>query len=502
MPETKQITEPVEPNAQSDGQRFHELDRKAVALTMAGVLIAIFMGSLDQTIVATALPTIAKSLHAFGSYSAVVTAYLIASTVALPIGGKLSDVQGRKRFLIGGMVWFVVASALCGLSRTMTQLICFRALKGLGTGVMQAAAFTTIADLYPPIRRGRSIGMVAMISIVANIVGPLLGGYLTDGPGWRYIFLINVPVGLVGCIVVARFFPPIRRPAVENFKIDYWGSLSMVGGVVPVLWALQKVGDGDRWLSSGVAVPIGLGVFFVAVFIAVERHAEHPIVPMNVFRNSIISISLLNSGLSMAALFGVTIFVPLFLQAVLHASAKESGQILLPLSITIALTATATGHLVGYTGRYRSLALAGAAIAIVGAYLLAHMSPDTSRITVLRNTVITGFGLAIIMPIYNLTVQNAAHLAVLGVATSMVYFVRYISSSIGMAVYGTILTTQTKSAGLASALNSVYWVLTGLVMTVFVATFFLRDIPLRRSNVQKEIAACEDGSRPELSWEP
>jgi EmrB/QacA subfamily drug resistance transporter len=488
MIETKEITEPLESDARSARPGFHELDRKAVALTMVGVLIAIFMGSLDQTIVATALPTIAKSLHAFGSYSAVVTAYLIASTIALPIGGKLSDVHGRKRFLIGGMAWFVVASALCGLSRTMTQLICFRALKGLGTGVMQAAANTTIADLYPPVRRGRSIGMVAMISILANIIGPLLGGYLTDGPGWRYIFLINVPVGLAGCIVVARFFPSIPRPTVKNFKIDYWGALSMVGSVVPVLWALQRVGDGDRWLSCGVAVPMALGIFFVAVFIAVEARVEHPIVPMHVFRNSIISLSVLNSGLSMAALFGITIFVPLFLQAVLHASPKESGQILLPLSITIALTATATGYLVGYLGRYRSLALAGAAIAIVGAYLLAHMTPDTSRIALLRNTVITGFGLAIIMPIYNLTVQNAAHLAVLGVATSMVYFVRYISSSIGVAVYGTILTTQTKSAGLASALNSVYWLLAGLVTTVFVATIFLKDIPLRRSNVEDPAA--------------
>jgi EmrB/QacA subfamily drug resistance transporter len=488
LPKTIQSAEPVERNAQREQQGFHELDRKAVALTMGGVLIAIFMGSLDQTIVATALPTIAKSLHAFGSYSAVVTAYLIASTVALPIAGKLSDVHGRKRFLIGGMAWFVVTSALCGLAQTMTQLICFRALKGLGTGVMQAAANTTIADLYPPIRRGRSIGMVAMISILANIVGPLLGGYLTDGPGWRYIFLINVPVGLVGCIAVAQFFPPIRRPAVKNFKIDYFGSLSMVGGVVPILWALQKVGDGDRWLSSRVAIPIALGVLFIAAFIVIERRVEHPIVPMRVFKNSIISISLLNSGLSMAVLFGVTIFVPLFLQAVLHASARESGQILLPLSVTIALTATASGHLVGYLGRYRSLALAGAAIAIGGAYLLAHMSPDTSRVALLRNTVITGFGLAIIMPIYNLAVQNAAHVAMLGVATSMVYFVRYISSSIGVAVYGTILITHTKSAGLASALNSVFWVIAGLVVTVFVATIFLRDIPLRRSNVEDRAA--------------
>jgi predicted MFS family arabinose efflux permease len=219
------------------------------------------------------------------------------------------------------------------------------------------------------------------------------------------------------------------------------------------------------------------------VFIVTERSANHPIVPLHVFKNSIVSISLLNTGLSMAVLFGVTIFVPLFLQSVLHASAEASGKILLPLSITIAVTATATGHFVGYLGRYRVLALAGSLIAVIGTFLLAHMSPETSRMILLRNTVITGFGLAIIMPIYNITVQNAAKLTVLGVTTSMVYFIRYISSSIGVAVYGTILSTQTKSVGLASALRSIYLLATAFAVTTFIATIFLKDIPLRTSNV-------------------
>jgi len=477
-----QITDAPDALKANRRMRFQQLDQRAVAFTMVGILIAIFMGSLDQTIVATAMPTIVKSLHGFGSYSAVITSYLIASTVTLPIAGRLSDVYGRKRFLIGGMIWFIIASALCGLAQSMTQLIIFRAIKGLGMGVMQAAANTTIADLYPPIKRGRSIGLVATTSIIANIIGPLLGGYLTDGPGWRYVFLINLPVGLIGCFVVIRFFPPIRNPEIKEFKVDYLGALALVLAVVPILLALQRVGNGDPWQSFGVADLLGLGVGFAVALVVIERKANYPIVPFYVFKNSVICISLLNTGLSMAALFGVTIFAPLFLQSVLHVSAKASGQILLPLSITIALTATATGHLVGYLGRYRLLALAGSTIAVIGAALLAHMTPETSRMMLLRDTVITGFGLAIIMPIYNLTVQNAAKLSVLGIATSMVYFIRYISSSVAVAVYGAILSTRTRSVGLASALSSVYLVVSLLAATVFVATLFLKDIPLRKSN--------------------
>ena len=469
-------------------RHFHELEPRAIAFTMAGVLVAIFMGSLDSTIVATAMPAIVRALHGFNSYSSVVSAYLIASTVVLPIGGKLADVYGRKRLLIIGMLGFVAASLLCGLAQSMTQLILFRALKGIGAGVMQAAATTTISDLYPPARRGRAIGFIASTSVLASLVGPVLGGYLADGPGWRYVFLMNLPVGLFGCFVVARYFPHIHRKKIEDFRIDYWGALTLVAGVVPMLMALHDIGETGSWSSPDALLKLGFGALLVVVFLLVERKAAHPIVPLDMFRDSIISISLLNTALSMAAMYGVTLFVPLFLQEVLHTSAQASGTILIPMSLTFAATATASGHLVGRIGRYRLIALSGAVIAILGGLLLAQITPETGRLTLLLCSMLTGFGLAICMPMYNIAVQNAAKLSMLGVATSMVYFTRLMGATVGVALFGTILAAESPALGIARALDHVFYLATGLMVVILLSSFFLREIPLRRSNKQEEPA--------------
>jgi EmrB/QacA subfamily drug resistance transporter len=453
-----------------------------VVLTMVGVLIAMFMGALDSTIVATAMPAIAHSFGGLGTYSGVITAYLIASTVALPIGGRLSDVYGRKRFLIVGMAWFTVASLLCGLAGSMIQLILFRALKGLGAGTMQAAATTTIADLYPPARRGRVIGLLTTVSVMASVAGPLLGGYLTDGPGWRYVFFINIPVGLVGCAVIQRYFPRLHRAEIKDFKIDYWGALLLVAGVVPLLLALHYIGDGGSWLRADILGLLVAGTVLSAAFLQAERKAAHPIVPLQLFKDPIVAIGLLNTGLSMAVAFGVTLLTPLFLQGVLHDSAQVSGEILLPISATFGVTATASGLLVGRIGRYRNLALVGTVIAVAGALLLTQMTAETSRLTLMVYAVIIAFGLGICMPLYNIAVQNAAKLHHLGVTTSMVYFTRLMASAIAVAVYGAILVLGEKTSGLAGALSHVFWVMVGLCMAILMTTVFFKEIPLRRSN--------------------
>ncbi|HEY1771929.1 MAG TPA: MDR family MFS transporter [Gammaproteobacteria bacterium] len=466
---------------------LHELEPRAVALTMVGVLIAMFMGALDSTIVATAMPAIARSFGGLGTYSGVITAYLIASTVALPIGGRLSDVYGRKRFLILGMLWFTAASLLCGLAGSMLQLIVFRALKGVGAGVMQAAATATIADLYPPARRGRVIGLLTTMSLVASVAGPLLGGYLTDGPGWRYVFFINLPVGLVGCAVILRYFPRLHRAEIKDFKIDYWGALLLVAGVVPLLLALHYIGDGGDWLQPDILGLLVAGVAFSAIFLAAERKASHPIVPLQLFKDPIISIGLLNTGLSMAVAFGLTLLTPLFLQGVLHDSARVSGEMLLPISATFGISATSSGILAGRIGRYRNLALAGTVIAVIGAVMLTQVSAETSRLTLLCFTVTTALGLGICMPLYNIAVQNAAKLQQLGLASSMVYFTRLMTAALAVAVYGAMLVWGEKSSSLAAALSHIFWLMLGLCAAILVTTIFLKEIPLRRSN-KKESA--------------
>ncbi|HTC19913.1 MAG TPA: MDR family MFS transporter, partial [bacterium] len=412
---------------------FHEPSRREVWITLSGVGLALFMASLDQTIVATAMPRIVRELGGFESYSGTVTAYMIASTAVMPIVGKLSDIHGRKFFLLGGILWFTAASVLCGLAQTMPWLIACRALQGLGAGTMTCAASTTIADLFPPSERGRVIGILVPITGVSSVMGPLLGGFLTDGPGWRYVFYVNLPIGLLGCAVLARYAPNLRSPKPGDFRVDYAGVAALVASVVPLLMALNGIDKDHPWFSPRV---LGLGVvglLFGLAFLWIETKAAHPILPLELFKNSIVSISLLSAALASASLLGVTFFLPLFVQQVLGANARTSGAILLPFTLTFMAMVAVTGHLISRWGRYRVFAILGPATAVAGGFLLARLGPSTTHPALVAAIVIVGAGLALCMPVYNLATQNAVPLGLLGSATSMVNFMRAIGSSLGMA---------------------------------------------------------------------
>jgi EmrB/QacA subfamily drug resistance transporter len=448
--------------------------------------LALFMASLDQTIVATAMPRIVRDLGGFENYSGVVTAYMIASTAVMPIVGKLSDVHGRKHFLLGGILWFTAASVLCGLAQTMPQLIACRALQGLGAGTMTCAASTTIADLFPPAERGRVIGILVPISAVSSVMGPLLGGFLTDGPGWRYVFYVNLPIGLLGCAVLARFAPHIRAHKPGDFRVDYAGVAALVASVVPLLMALNGIDKDHPWFSPKVLDLGAVGLLFGLAFLWIETKAAHPILPLELFKNSIVSISLLSAAMVSASMFGVTFFLPLFVQQVLGANAKTSGAILLPFTVTFMAMVAVTGNLITRTGRYRIFAILGPAIAVVGGALLAQMGPSTTHGTLVVDIVIVGAGLALCMPVYNLATQNAVHLGLLGSATSMVNFMRAIGSSLGVAVFGSILTARTQSAGIAPALADIFGLIPLILMVTLVLAFYLKELPLRKTTMARK----------------
>jgi EmrB/QacA subfamily drug resistance transporter len=418
---------------------YQDLPPRAVLATVLGVMIAMLMGALDQTIVGTAMPRIISELHGFEHYSAVITAYMIASTAILPIAGKLSDVYGRKSFIIYGVLWFMAASALCGFADSMLQLVVFRALQGLGAGVMQTMAFTTIADLYPPAKRGRVIGLAASVFGLSSVIGPLIGGFLTDGPGWRYAFYVNIPVGLVALAILYFCFPHIRIPKPAGFKIDYAGSLSLVASIVPILLALSWGGRDYPWASPVIVGMMLAGVVFAASFVLVELRAVHPIVELSLFRNSIVSIALATTFLTSAAMFGATLFIPLFVQSVLGSSATDSGKILMPLTLSLLVTAIIAGQGISRTGRYRPFAIAGTAMSAIGVFLLTGMDPSTSHAVLVRNVVIIGVGLGAGVPVFNLAVQNAVEARVVGSASSMVQFVRSIGGTLGIALFGSVL---------------------------------------------------------------
>jgi EmrB/QacA subfamily drug resistance transporter len=425
--------------APSPQDSYQDLPPRAVLATVLGVMIAMLMGALDQTIVGTAMPRIISELHGFEHYSAVITAYMIASTAVLPIAGKLSDIYGRKSFIIYGVLWFMAASALCGFAESMLQLVLFRALQGLGAGVMQTTAFATIADLYPPAKRGRVIGLAASVFGLSSVIGPLIGGFLTDGPGWRYAFYVNIPVGLVALAILYFCFPHIRAGKPAGFKIDYAGSLSLVAAIVPILLALSWGGRDYSWVSPVIVGMMLVGVVFAASFMFVELNAVHPIVELSLFRNSIVSIALATTFLTSAAMFGATLFIPLFVQSVMGSSATDSGKILMPLTLSLLLTAIIAGQGISRTGRYRPFAIAGCAVSAIGVFLLTGMEPSTSHAVLVRNVVIIGIGLGAAMPVFNLAVQNAVEARVVGSATSMVQFVRSIGGTLGIAVFGSFL---------------------------------------------------------------
>jgi len=526
--------------------------------TMVGLMLAVLIATLDSTIVATALPRIVADLQGFEHYSGVVTAYLVASTACLPIAGKLSDLYGRKFFLVGSVVWFVAASALCGMSHTMFQLVMFRALQGIGAGVLQTMAFSTIADLYPPAERGRVIGWLVSAYALGSVVGPYLGGVITDGPGWRWVFYVNLPVGIIALLFLIFYFPHIRPERQAKSNIDYIGSITLIAWVVPALLALSWGGRDYAWGSGTILGLAAVGSVCAAIFFVVEMKASEPVLPLKLFRNPIVSNSLVVASLTSAGMYGATLFIPLFVQSVIGRSATESGSIITPMTLAIVVTAILSGQWISHTGRYRPMAIGGVALATVGTYLLVRLNPSASYRTVVFDSVIVGLGLGISFPVFNLVIQNAVEVRLIGTATSLAQFMRSMGSALGVAVFGSILSNQFAPAfhqaippeiaaripasvlarfenpqvfmtaeageradaafsalgpqghaawlalqtaartGLAVALQRLFLTATIVMLVATFVVLFLREIPLRKSNRPKEQAKLEIEEVPGL----
>ena len=428
---------------------YHALPRRDLVLTVAGLMLGLLLAALDQTIVGTAMPRIIAELQGFEHYAWVTTAYLLTSTAVVPISGKLSDMYGRKVFLLGSAAMFVLTSALCGLSQDMTQLIVFRGLQGVAGGVLTSTVFTVISQIFPPAERGRIQGVFSGIFGLASIVGPVLGGYLTDNLSWRWVFYVNLPVGLVALLVLWFSFPNIR-PVVRERRIDFVGALTLVAGVVPLLLALSWGGNDYPWTS-----PVILGLFaFAAVMLVlfglVESRAIEPIIPMSLFRNSVVSVSVLALTLMAISMFGSILFIPLYIQGVIGTSATQSGTVLMPMMVVNIGSSIVGGQIISRTGRYKPVGLFGLVMMSLGMFLLSQMGSDTSYLTVVRNMIVLGLGMGPAMPVFTLAAQNAVKMSQLGVVTSLTQFARSIGSTLGVAVFGSLLTNRFAPAFQAS----------------------------------------------------
>jgi len=422
---------------------------RSVLVVFAGLMLVMLMASLDQTIVATALPTIVGDLGGLNQLSWVVTAYLLAQTVVTPLYGKLGDLVGRKVVLQFALVLFLIGSALCGLSQNMTELILFRGLQGLGGGGLMVSTMAAIGDVVSPRERGRYQGYFGAVFGVSSVLGPLLGGALTSGVSWRAIFYVNLPIGVIAFAVLQATLP--SRKSSEHQHIDYVGAAALAAALAAVVLACTWGGTTYAWGSAEIIGLFAAAIVLVIVFVVVERRAREAVLPPSLFRNRTFAVS---SGMGLIvgfALFGSITYLSLYLQDVLGSSPTEAGLQTLPLMLGLLLTSIGSGQIITRTGHYRTFPIVGTALMIVGLGLLSRLGVSTAQSIASVYMFVLGLGLGCVMQVLVLAVQNAVDYKDLGVATSGATLFRSMGGTVGTAVLGSIFNNR-----LASELKSVF----------------------------------------------
>jgi len=423
-----------------------ERSHAEIMIVMGALMLAMLLSALDQTIVSTALPKIATDLHGLNKYSWVATSYLLTSAITTPIFGKLGDLFGRKKLFQISIVVFLIGSALSGFSQNMDQLVIFRALQGIGGGGLMSLVLAIVGDVIPPRQRGKYQGYFGAVFAVASVIGPLLGGFFADAPdllgvaGWRWIFYINIPLGLVAlAAVAARLHLPKYR---LNHKIDYLGAMLLTVSVVSMLLVSVWAGVTYTWGSAQI---IGLGaaaVVFAILFVIRELHASEPIIPMTLFKNDIFVVSVLLSLLTGIAMFASILYIPQYQQVVRGYSPTKSGLLMLPLVAGMLVASITSGRLITKFGRYKAFPLIGTLLLTLGMWLFSHVSLTTSQVELSIWMAVLGLGLGSFMQVATLAVQNSVKREQLGTATSSTTFFRSIGSSLGGAIFGTVLISR------------------------------------------------------------
>lgn len=533
------LTKPQAAAHQDESIRAN-VSRKRLIMILVGVMLGMLLAALDQTIVGTAMPRIIADLNGLEHYAWVFTSYMLASTVMVPVYGKLSDIYGRKPFFIGGMALFLLGSALSGASQDMTQLIIFRAIQGLGGGAMMPIVIAIVGDIFTPAERGKWQGLMTAVFGLATIIGPTLGGWITDNMGWRWVFYVNMPIGAIALVTGILALPNQGRR--QQHTIDYLGSVALVAFAIPLLLAFSWAGSQYAWDSIQI---IGLLVFsavMLAVFIAIEFRAAEPVISPHLFKNSIFTVSVISTFLLSSGMFGVTMYLPLFVQGVMGTSATNSGAVLTPMMLGFMVSSIVGGQLLSRTGRYKIIAIVGFAIASFGMFMLSRMDINATEWLVIRNMIIVGLGLGAMMSLFTIVVQNAFPFKFLGTVTANLSFFRSIGGTISVAVLGSVMTNRFQSAfqanlsgqlketipadrlamlqnpqillapeatqqiqqgfaalgpqgqvlfqqlmlairtSLATAITDLYAVSTGIMLLALVSAFFLKEIPLRKGH--------------------
>jgi EmrB/QacA subfamily drug resistance transporter len=417
-----------------------ELTHRQILLVFAGLMSGMLLAALDQTIVATALPTIVGDLGGLSHLSWVVTAYLLTSTASTPLYGKISDIYGRKVVFQAAIIIFLVGSLFAAVSQTMMQLVLSRGVQGIGAGGLMAMAFAIIGDVVPPNQRGRYTGYLGAVFAVASVAGPLLGGFFVDSLTWRWSFWVNIPVGLAAFAVTSSV---LKLEVVrQKHRIDYQGAALIVAGVTCILLALVWGGNEHPWGSPTIVGLLVGGALLSAAFVWWETRAPEPLLPLRLFQDSVFTIGTVLLTLAGVGMFGAMVYMPVYLQVVKGASATGSGLQTVPLMAGIMITSIGTGRLITKTGRYKLYPIVGLAISAVGTLLLSTMGPDTSQVMASVWMFVLGFGIGMVMQVVILAVQNSAEQSDLGVVTSSATFFRTMGGAFGVAIYGALFNSR------------------------------------------------------------
>lgn len=493
------------------------LSRPVLVGIMIALLFTAFLEALDNLIVTPALPRIVSSLHGFGQYTWVVTAYLLATTAVVPLAGKLSDQFGRKGFLLSGIVIFLLGSALGGASQTMDQLILFRAIQGLGTGIGIGLVAAVIGDLFPPEQRASKQGLIGIVFGVSQLCGPTLGGWITDhGPllsgfvteatRWRWLFYLNLPVGLLALLILGVFLPtqPLAQPDEQTTRrfalarIDWFGAILLVVATCSLLLGLS-IGNGQNqgWTSLPVIALLAASALFYALFLGIERKATEPVLPLNLFRQPIFAVDALQTLIQGMILIGVFIPLALFLQGVLALSPTGTGALITALSVSLTLGAALAGISISLRKRYQLTAIVGAAIMTLGLFLLTRMDESGNLFLIGFALVLVGLGAGSFFTIQMVVAQNAIPQTQLGVGTSVIRYLAQLGMTLGAALMGIVVNgplagdtgaghpTSAARLALASVLQNGFWIVLALSALLLLTSFFLKDAPVTQQSLQE-----------------
>jgi EmrB/QacA subfamily drug resistance transporter len=467
-------------------KNHYNLAKDRINWVMGGLMVGLLVAAFDYSIMATAMPKVINSLNGMEYYVWPFTSYMLTSTISIILFGKLSDIYGRKHVLIIGIITFVLTSVMCGFATNIFELIIFRGLQGIGGGILISLPFIVVGEIFSPRERAKYMGILASVFGFADVLGPILGGVITDSFGWRWVFFINVPVGIIAVTMILYSLPNFKLPDVKKV-IDYSGIITFTLALSSLFLAITLAGDLNKYPLAEITGLIALSVVMFILFVMVEKKALEPILPLHLFKNSIFNVSSLESFLASALMFSGIIYIPLFAQGVLGMSATNSGLIMIPMLLSLTLTSIITGQIISRTGRYKKLVIAEFIITGIGVVLLSTINATTSYYLLILYSTVLGIGSGMSYNIFNVAVQNAFPLREIGIVTASMRFFRNIGIIVFVPIFGYIMnftlgsTTAvalSKTNALVLSIQNIFFAAIVLAFIGLVVAFFLEELPL------------------------